>query len=350
MVDGKVVPSIRLASDSPFQRNHTLLIVCLLLVVNVLPALSDADTGECVSTTDASLLSTELPLLSPFGSYPNPLRLTDQDRQLFHPVVEFPTIQQDEVQIPNVRILDFTKPWEQAQLATEDDRIKCRQLLEQRQRKQEEEGDSYYRDCLSASSFVQERGFGIGRYDEDRVGMYTSDMYTQSNNKEDTPSLKYSMLPQIGYHSLGRTIHVGIDLDGPLHTPVHAFWHGTIHSAGYNADLGDYGNVVVVRHVLPKNMDNDEERVVYALYGHLDQVTVAVEQQWKPGEAVARGDVIGRMGGIHENGGWMIPHVHFQLCIFPPITHDLPGAVSLKDRPRAMQEFPDPRYVLGPLY
>jgi hypothetical protein len=45
-----------------------------------------------------------------------------------------------------------------------------------------------------------------------------------------------------------------------------------------------------------------------------------------------------------------MPHVHFQLSSHPPDTHDMPGAVSIEDRPRALLDYPDPRLVLGPLY
>jgi hypothetical protein len=45
-----------------------------------------------------------------------------------------------------------------------------------------------------------------------------------------------------------------------------------------------------------------------------------------------------------------LPHVHFQLSIHPPESHDMPGVVSMEDRPRALIHYPDPRQVLGPLY
>ncbi|EOD36591.1 hypothetical protein EMIHUDRAFT_226078 [Emiliania huxleyi CCMP1516] len=49
-----------------------------------------------------------------------------------------------------------------------------------------------------------------------------------------------------------------------------------------------------------------------------------------------------------ENGGWP-PHVHYQLSMRRPRTHDLPGVVSFDDVTRAQDAFPDPRLVLGPL-
>jgi len=46
-----------------------------------------------------------------------------------------------------------------------------------------------------------------------------------------------------------------------------------------------------------------------------------------------------------------IPHVHFQVATFPPETHDMPGAVTVQDRTRAlMEDFPDPRWILGDIY
>ena len=43
-------------------------------------------------------------------------------------------------------------------------------------------------------------------------------------------------------------------------------------------------------------------------------------------------------------------HVHFQLAVNPPPTHDMPGVVALSDRDEALLEYVDPRYVLGELY
>jgi hypothetical protein len=36
--------------------------------------------------------------------------------------------------------------------------------------------------------------------------------------------------------------------------------------------------------------------------------------------------------------------------VVPPATHDMPGVVSTEDLPRALDLFPDPLLVLGPLY
>jgi len=67
------------------------------------------------------------------------------------------------------------------------------------------------------------------------------------------------------------------------------------------------------------------------------------------GNPVSKGEVIAWLGDEDENGGWP-PHLHFQLSLLEPHTHNLPGVVHPDDRDRALRDFPDPRLVLGPLY
>jgi peptidoglycan LD-endopeptidase LytH len=289
-------------------------------------------------------------LLSPFGSYPNVLELTDAHRRQFHPVLAFP-------EPPGV--VDYTSHNAHAEnqlLGSAVARMATREEWQGRSaaRATGGEGDDAHPQELhagrdsSSSSPPSPRNMPVppsssppssspkssapiwtlGRYDEDRVGLYESDMFDDVSNVVNGFAGK-------------RTVHVGIDLGGPVRTPVHSFWDGIVHSAGYNPDRGDYGHVVVVHYPqLPS------KRHVYALYGHLDASIV----RWKVGDPVARGQVVGGLGNVHENGGWLVPHVHFQLGMTEPETHDMAGAVSLNDRERALREHPDPRYVLGPLY
>lgn len=247
------------------------------------------------------------PPLSSFGSYPNPLDVTDEDRSTFHPVVQFPSNEQcnSEQEAAQYEILDLTKPITTRQLATE--------------------AELRSRICKDRP---QAPPFSIGRYDEDRIGLYSSDLFDDLENSID------------GYQGR-RTIHIGIDLGGPVGTPVHAFTSGTIHSVGYNPALGDYGHVIVIRHELSQN------RVLYALYGHLSANSIRGRTV---GQNVASGEQIGQIGDFFENGGWFFPHVHFQLALKAPATHDMPGAVAFEDRSKALIDYPDPRYVLGPLY
>jgi len=256
---------------------------------------------------------------SPFGSYPNPFRLTVEDRDTFHPVVKFPV---------TPTVFDFTKPnsdtvgmatHEQRQAAAAGGRLEDILPPDLCQRVQ----------AISSS-------YAIGRYDEPRAGLYESDLFDDTANS-------------IENYTGRRNLHVGIDLGGPVGTPVHAFAPGRVHAVGYNAALGDYGNVIVVAHDLLHNNNNQRtmKTVCYALYGHLDS---AVVHNFRVGDPVQAGQVLGAMGAIHENGGWWAPHVHFQLSVQVPVTHDLPGAVAAADRSRALYEYPDPRWVLGELY
>ena len=184
--------------------------------------------------------------------------------------------------------------------------------------------------------------YDIGKYDENRVSMYSSGHFQDVDNEID------------GFGGQ-RTVHLGIDLGAPVGTPVRAFERGTVHSVGYNSEHGDYGYVIVVEHILgciieTKNVITEslpEPKRVWALYGHLDRSVL----KFSVGSPVRKGEIIGRIGDVDENGGWKEPHVHFQLSVQPPKQpHDMPGASSVKDRPTALLVYPDPRYVLGEIY
>lgn len=123
---------------------------------------------------------------------------------------------------------------------------------------------------------------------------------------------------------------------------MYAFADGIVHSAGYNKGYGDYGYVVVIEHRLPLSSTK-----IWALYGHMDRGTIVGKS---PGTAIHRGEVVGAIGNCHENGGWRAPHCHFQLSMKAPSTHDMPGACSAVDRSTALNEYIDPRYILGKLY
>lgn len=205
---------------------------------------------------------------SQFGAYPNPLGVTEEDRASFHPVIKFPTIRTDgssgeRVEVPDVRVVDLTKPTGLVFIVTEEDQAKRRKEVEA-------QGASRKRGVPNGIP-----DFNVGRYDEDRKGLYTSELFEAV---------------------AARTVHVGIDLGGPIGTEVHSFADGVVHSVGYNPELGDYGNVIVIEHTIPSS-----GRKVWALYGHLDGST---REGKEAGTQIKRGQVIGRLGDIYENGGW----------------------------------------------
>ena len=254
--------------------------------------------------------------LGSFGDYPNLLKLTDEDRQSFHPVLKFPR----GIKVP---VVDYR---EAKGLASTEQVKRAKQQEKQWWRR------GVWRTLERTARGVLQgkntNSYSIGRYDENRIAMYCSEMFQNTEN-------------EIGGFRGQRTVHLGIDLGGHVGSKVYAFADGLVHSVGYNAEFGDYGYVIVLQHTLPSGVH------IWALYGHLDKSTV---RDFHPGMTVRKGAVIGRLGDCHENGGWEAPHVHFQLSMSPPETHDMPGASSLEDRPKALLQYPDPRFILGPIY
>ena len=219
--------------------------------------------------------------LCAWTEYPNPLNITDQERERFHPVVVFPKVwmdvsdsdkkQKKREKVANYQVIDSTTSSAAAFLATEEERQERRQGKPRRKE--------------------AKKGYTVSRYDENRVDLYKSDLFDDPSNAID------------GFAG-ARTVHIGLDLGGPIGTKVYAFTDGVLHSAGYNAELGDYGNVIVIEHDLgpPEGGHWDGEiRKVWALYGHLDDKSIVGKSN---GSKIKKGQVIGRMGDIHENGGW----------------------------------------------
>lgn len=167
----------------------------------------------------------------------------------------------------------------------------------------------------SAKAIPQE-GWGIGRYNEKRTGMYVA---PQFNNE--------------------RNIHMGIDIWAEAGADVFSFYDGEVAYKRDNNRRGDYGPTIVIEY-------NLSGPVVYALYGHLSRPSL---EQVSVGETVAKGQKIGEIGTKEVNGGWA-PHLHFQLSIDDPGEADMPGVVSEEDHQQALEQYPDPRLVLGDLY
>ncbi len=158
--------------------------------------------------------------------------------------------------------------------------------------------------------------YSVGKYDELRPGLYSTELFSGD-----------------------RFLHIGIDIGAPVGTACMAFAEGEISHFGYNAADGDYGHVVITKHIL-------DGVPIWALYGHLDSASIEGKSV---GQKVNAGDEICWMGARDENGGWE-PHLHFQLSYQEPETHDMPGVVAPSDRDEALQIYPDPRLVLGALY
>ena len=92
----------------------------------------------------------------------------------------------------------------------------------------------------------------------------------------------------------GAAMHAGIDLSGPLGTPIYATADGVVTSAGYNS--GGYGNLVKV----------DHGRAIETRYGHMSAILV------RDGDRITRGQLVGRMGSTGRSTG---SHLHYEVRI-----------------------------------
>lgn len=89
-------------------------------------------------------------------------------------------------------------------------------------------------------------------------------------------------------------MHAGIDLAGPIGTPIYATADGMVTAAAWNN--GGYGNLIKIEH----------GRGIETRYGHLSAITV------RPGQRVRRGELIGKMGSTGRSTG---SHLHYEVRI-----------------------------------
>ena len=98
-------------------------------------------------------------------------------------------------------------------------------------------------------------------------------------------------------------MHAGIDLAGPVGTPIYATADGTVSESGYNS--GGYGNLVKL----------DHGRGIETRYGHMSAILV------RAGQRVTRGQVIGRMGSTGRSTG---SHLHYEVRIDSRAVNPIP--------------------------
>jgi 4-aminobutyrate aminotransferase-like enzyme/Ser/Thr protein kinase RdoA (MazF antagonist) len=134
-----------------------------------------------------------------------------------------------------------------------------------------------------------------------------------------------------------RSVHLGLDLFAPAGANVRTPLDATVMDLLETDVPLDYGHAVLLRHE-PKG------HVFYSLWGHLSARTF---RERKVGERLKAGDVIGQLGGTHENGNWQ-PHVHLQLITYvPDRAADIIGAGEAAYRPVWGDLFPDPLQFAG---
>jgi 4-aminobutyrate aminotransferase-like enzyme/Ser/Thr protein kinase RdoA (MazF antagonist) len=161
---------------------------------------------------------------------------------------------------------------------------------------------------------------GVGRYNEPRL-LYNSPLFGASSNATDER----------------RTIHLGVDLFVAAGSAVYAPLEGVVHALANNTAEKDYGPVVILRH------GPGEGQEFFTLYGHLTKESLA---KLRVGQAIARGERIGRVGAAQENGGWP-PHLHFQVIVdLLDRATDFPGVAFATERGVWTSLSPDPNLLL----
>jgi len=98
----------------------------------------------------------------------------------------------------------------------------------------------------------------------------------------------------------GRTIHIGIDINAPAGTPLHAPVDCEVVHAEYESGAGNYGWFIVLK-------CQTDDGPLYLLFGHLAKNNLA-----RVGTKLRAGDVFGFIGDFDENGNWF-HHTHFQV-------------------------------------
>jgi len=168
--------------------------------------------------------------------------------------------------------------------------------------------------------------YGIGGYNEHRTiysrsEAFNADKYTTHKGKtKDEP----------------RRLHLGIDIWGPVGTPVYVPVGGVVHSFAFNNNYGDYGATIILQHQL-------DTVVFHTLYGHLSLKDL---HHLKEGKFISQGEVVGHFGQPNENGHWP-PHLHFQLVKDMRVMKgDYPGVCKYSERNHYLHNCPDPDLVL----
>ncbi len=193
----------------------------------------------------------------------------------------------------------------------------------------------------------------IGRYDEPRL-LYTTEAFASGEHPVEER----------------RTIHLGLDFFVEAGAPVKAPLAGTVCCVANNAAPKDYGPLVILRHAVEGlhavegrhetagRHEIDAGDAFFTLYGHLDE---GVLEGLRVGQAVAAGEVIGRVGAPPRGEGWgngdWPPHLHLQVILdlleldrespAKPAIIDFPGVALPSQRAVWTALSPDPNLLAG---
>ncbi len=173
----------------------------------------------------------------------------------------------------------------------------------------------YVTDTLKAAN----ANFGIGGYNENRTVYSRSRVFDAPVGQE------------------ARSLHLGVDIWGPIGTNIFSPLDGIVHSYAFNDQFGDYGATIILQHEI-------NGFGFYTLYGHL---SLADLSDLKEGQIIKGGDLLAHFGPPEENGHWP-PHLHFQIVFdLEGKRGDYPGVCALSDKTHFLNNCPDPDAVLG---
>jgi 4-aminobutyrate aminotransferase-like enzyme/Ser/Thr protein kinase RdoA (MazF antagonist) len=178
---------------------------------------------------------------------------------------------------------------------------------------------------LSAAIFRKRKdagvSVGVGRYDEARL-LDSAPLFGASANPTDER----------------RTIHLGLDLFVEPGTPIYAPLEGSVLIVADHRAPSECGPLVILRHETGGGVE------FFTLYGHLMRQDV---DGLRPGQPIARGQKIARVGSVDENGGWP-PHVHVQMILdLLDFGSDFPPVARASERQVWTSLSPDPNLLLA---
>ena len=134
-----------------------------------------------------------------------------------------------------------------------------------------------------------------------------------------------------------RNIHLGVDFWTQAGEKIIAPFEGTIHSFANNADHGNYGPTIILKH-----QDNQEH--FFSLYGHLSLKSI---QNLQIGQRINKRETFAEVGEAKVNGGYL-PHLHFQLIKdMENYKGDYPGVCHENDLNFFKQNTINPNLLLG---
>jgi murein DD-endopeptidase MepM/ murein hydrolase activator NlpD len=108
-----------------------------------------------------------------------------------------------------------------------------------------------------------------------------------------------------------RAMHAGIDLAGPIGTPIYATADGIVGRSEYS---GAYGNLVEINH----------GQGIQTRFGHMSRLIA------RPGQRVRRGELIGLMGSTGRSTG---SHLHYEVRIDGRAVNPIPFIQSADTLP-----------------